>query len=112
VPEPRETLRCSTVTDRKTATVILATSDHEDMHPGELETSILLYAHLELVRDGYHAADWITGDRRHLLTTGMREYTQSGVIGRPSLASAEKDKAVLGSLVESFASVLEILRRA
>jgi creatinine amidohydrolase len=53
----------------------LATSDHEDMHPGELETSILLYAHLELVRDGYHVADWITGDRRHLLTTGMREYT-------------------------------------
>ncbi len=49
-------------------------------------------------------------DRRHLLTTGMGEYTQSGVIGRPSLGSAEKGKAVLASLVESFASVLEILR--
>ena len=49
---------------------------------------------------------------RHLLATGMSEYTQSGVIGRPSLASAEKGKAVLASLVESFAPVLEILRRA
>ncbi len=89
----------------------LTTSNHEDMHAGELETSILLHAHPELVRDGYQAADWVADDRRHLLTTGIGEYTQSGVIGRPSLASAEKGKAVLASLVESFASVLEILRR-
>jgi len=90
----------------------LTTSNHEDMHAGELETSILLHAHPELVRDGYQAADWLADDRRHLLTTGMGEYTQSGVIGRPSLASAEKGKAVLASLVEGFASVLQILRRA
>jgi creatinine amidohydrolase len=89
----------------------LATSNHQDMHAGELETSILLHVSPELVRDGYHAADWVADDRRHLLTTGMAEYTQSGVIGRPSLASAEKGKALLASLVESFASVLEILRR-
>jgi creatinine amidohydrolase len=90
----------------------LATSNHEDMHAGELETSILLHTYPELVRDGYHQADWVADDRRHLLTTGMGNYTQSGVIGRPSLASAEKGKAVLASLVGSFASVLEILRRA
>src|SRR5580692_296490 len=90
----------------------LVTSNHEDMHAGELEKSILLHAHPELVRDGYQTADWVVDDRRHLLTTGMSEYTQSGVIGRPSLASAEKGKALLASLVESFASVLEILRRA
>jgi creatinine amidohydrolase len=90
----------------------LATSNHEDMHAGELETSILIHAHPELVRDGYYQADWGADDRRHLLTTGMGKYTQNGVIGRPSLASAEKGKAVLASLVESFASVLEILRRA
>jgi creatinine amidohydrolase len=89
----------------------LATPNHEDIHAGELETSILLHVNPELVRDGYHTADWTVDDRRHLLTTGMREYTQSGVIGRPSLASAEKGKALLASLVESFASVLEILRR-
>ena len=90
----------------------LTTSNHEDMHAGELETSILLHVSPELVRDGYQAADWVADDRRHLLTTGMSEYTQSGVIGRPSLASAEKGKAVLASLAGSFASVLEILRRA
>ncbi len=89
----------------------LATSNHEDMHAGELETSILLHAYPELVRDGYQAADWTADDRRHLLTTGMGEYTRNGVIGRPSLASAEKGKAVLASLVERFASVLEILQR-
>jgi creatinine amidohydrolase len=89
----------------------LVTSNHEDMHAGELETSILLHANPELVRDGYQTADWVADDRRHLLTAGMGEYTRSGVIGRPSLASAEKGKALLASLVDSFASVLEILQR-
>jgi creatinine amidohydrolase len=88
----------------------LVSSGHEDMHAGEIETSILLHAHPELVRDGYEAADWVADDRRHLLTTGMGEYTRSGVIGRPSLGSAEKGKAVLASLVDSFAAVLEILQ--
>ena len=82
---------------------------HEDMHSGEIETSILLYAHPELVRDGYETADWIADDRRHLLIKGMSAYTTSGVIGRPSLASAGKGKAVLASLVQSFADVLRAL---
>lgn len=89
----------------------LVTSSHEDMHAGELETSILLHTNPELVRDGYQTGDCVADDRRHLLTTGMGEYTQSGVIGRPSLASAEKGKALLAALVQSFASVLEILQR-
>ena len=89
----------------------LVTSSHEDMHAGELETSILLHANPELVRDGYDAADWLADDRRHLLTTGMGEYTRTGVIGRPSLASADKGKALLASLTDSFAYVLEILQR-
>jgi creatinine amidohydrolase len=53
----------------------------------------------------------VVDDRRHLLITGMGEYTRSGVIGRPSLATAEKGKALFASLVDSFASVLEILQR-
>jgi creatinine amidohydrolase len=89
----------------------LVTGSHEDMHAGELETSILLHTNPELVRDGYQAADWVADDRRHLLTTGMGEYTRSGVIGRPSLASPEKGKALLASLVDSFAPVLELLQR-
>jgi creatinine amidohydrolase len=89
----------------------LVTSSHEDMHAGELETSILLHVNPEVVRNGFHTADWVANDRRHLLTTGMGEYTRSGVIGRPSLASADKGKALLASLVGSFASVLEMLQR-
>jgi creatinine amidohydrolase len=82
---------------------------HEDMHAGEIETSILLHAHPELVKDGYEAADWVADDRRYLLVKGMTGYTSSGVIGRPSLASAQKGKAVLASLVHSFAGVLSVL---
>jgi len=87
----------------------LTTSDHEDMHAGELETSILLYACPDLVKVGYQSADWTADNRRDLLTVGMRGYSDSGVIGRPSLATAEKGKALLGSLTESFARVLEVL---
>jgi len=87
----------------------LTTTDHEDMHAGELETSMLLHSNPELVTDGYQTADCLADDRRHLLTAGMRKYTQNGVIGRPSLATAEKGKAVLESLADSFAGVLEIL---
>ena len=90
----------------------LASSGHEDMHAGEIETSILLHARPDLVRDGYQGADCVADDRRHLLVTGMSEYTTSGVIGRPSLATAEKGKAVVASLTASFAPLLDVLLRA
>ena len=81
----------------------LATSGLSDMHAGELETSILLHAHPHLVRPGYERADWLADDRRHLLSRGLQAYTESGVVGRPSLASAAKGRALLASLVRSFA---------
>jgi creatinine amidohydrolase len=87
----------------------LESTDHEDMHAGELETSILLHASPNLVREGFQSADHLAGDRRDLLTAGMTAYTTSGVIGKPSRASAEKGKALLGSLTESFARVLDLL---
>ena len=87
----------------------LESTMHEDMHAGELETSILLHSHPELVIDGYQMADHVADDRRHLLVQGLRSYTTSGVIGRPSLGSADKGKAVLASLVQSFADVLRVL---
>ncbi|MEU6552201.1 creatininase family protein [Streptomyces sp. NPDC046915] len=80
-----------------------------DMHAGEIETSILLHAHPEYVRPGYESADFTADDRRHLLTVGMSAYTESGVIGRPSLGSAEKGKELLASLAESFGAYLELL---
>ena len=91
------------------ATAALNTSDHEDMHAGELEASILLHTYPEIVREGYETGDHIANERPAFLTVGMREYTISGIIGRPSLASAAKGKELLTSLVESFADCLASL---
>ncbi|MEV7975332.1 creatininase family protein [Streptomyces sp. NPDC086519] len=85
------------------------TSALTDMHAGEIETSILLHAHPELVRPGYESADFTADDRRHLLTLGMSAYTESGVIGRPSLGSAEKGKELLASFADSFGALFELL---
>ncbi|MFJ6675983.1 creatininase family protein [Actinosynnema sp. NPDC091369] len=86
----------------------VVTSSRSDMHAGELETSILLHAHPELVRPGYETADHLADDRPHLLTLGLGPYTTSGVVGRPSLASADKGRDVLAALVESFRPYLAL----
>jgi creatinine amidohydrolase len=86
----------------------IETSAYSDMHAGELETSILLHAHPDLVRPGYDTSDHLAEDRRHMLTLGLAPYTASGVIGRPSLASADKGRLLLAGLVESFAHYLEL----
>ncbi|MER6690304.1 creatininase family protein [Streptomyces minutiscleroticus] len=87
----------------------LETSMLSDMHAGELEASVLLHAHPEALRPGYETSDFLADDRRHLLTLDMSAYTESGVIGRPSLASAAKGKELLAGLVECFAPYLSIL---
>lgn len=85
------------------------TPSHSDMHAGEVETSILLHAHPELVRPGFETSDFLADDRKHLLTLGMPAYTKSGVIGRPSLASADKGRELLASLVDSFGEYASLL---
>ncbi|MFF1676300.1 creatininase family protein [Streptomyces sp. NPDC058256] len=85
------------------------TSLLSDMHAGEIETSILLHAHPELVKAGYETSDFLADDRRHLLTLGMSAYTESGVIGRPSMASAEKGKELLAGLTEAFAAYFSLV---
>ncbi len=85
------------------------TSAHSDMHAGEVETSILLHADPELVRPGYESADFLADDRRHLLTLGMPAYTESGVIGRPSMATAVKGKELLAGLVDSFGEYVSVV---
>lgn len=87
----------------------IETSAYRDMHAGELETSILLHAHPALVKPGYETADWLADDRRHMLTVGLDAYTESGVIGRPSLASARKGQRLVASLVEAFGAYLPVL---
>jgi creatinine amidohydrolase len=87
----------------------LESTASEDMHAGELEVSLLLHGYPELVDDGYRRGDWEADSRPHLLVTGMRDYTETGVIGRPSLASADKGHAVLDSLARSFKNHLALL---
>ncbi|MGC9441069.1 creatininase family protein [Streptomyces sp. WG5] len=92
---------------RKRAEV--TTSLLTDMHAGEIETSILLHTHPEYVRPGFEAADFVADDRRHLLSLGMSGYTESGVIGRPSLGSAEKGRKLLAGLADSFGMCFALL---
>jgi creatinine amidohydrolase len=82
-----------------------------DMHAGELETSLLLHAHPELVPPDYAAHDERADERNHFLTFGLGAYTESGVVGMPSLATAAKGAAALENLVESAAEALSALDR-
>lgn len=87
----------------------LVSDRHTDMHAGEIETSILLHAAPELVRDGFASADYDGGSRPLLLVQGMSAYTATGVIGLPSHSTADRGKAVLASLADSFAGHLKVL---
>ncbi|MEU6057059.1 creatininase family protein [Streptomyces sp. NPDC047097] len=89
----------------------LESDRHADMHAGEIETSILLHAAPELIREGYADADHDGRHRPFLLVQGIAEYTQSGVIGFPSLATGGKGKAVLDSLRSSFSTHFDVLCR-
>ncbi|MFE7114468.1 creatininase family protein [Streptomyces sp. NPDC057654] len=87
----------------------LESSAHDDMHAGEIETSLLLHLCPGQVREAYKSADHVA-DRPHLLIHGVRPYTASGVIGQPSLATPEKGETVLASLTASFTDTLRALQ--
>jgi creatinine amidohydrolase len=86
----------------------LETSAHDDMHAGELEVSLLLHAWPDLVGGDYKSADHVA-ERPLLLVRGVDGYSNSGVLGRPSLGSAEKGGKMLESLNVSFQSHLAAL---
>ncbi len=87
----------------------LESSAHDDMHAGEIETSLLLHLWPEQVSESYKTADHLA-DRPNLLIHGMTRYTRSGVIGLPSLASSKKGEKVLASLTADFALTLDALK--
>ncbi|SKH59788.1 creatinine amidohydrolase [Mycobacteroides abscessus subsp. massiliense] len=95
-------------TEARTAAAITS-SNHDDMHAGELETSILLAAYHEYLRDGWNSADHAATDRRHLTTLGIGAYTRSGVIGYPSAATQAKGQKALDHLGRSAKTILDIL---
>ncbi|MBC9716901.1 creatininase family protein [Streptomyces sp. TRM66268-LWL] len=97
---------------RRHGGLVTGADGRSDMHAGEVETSILLHAAPELVRDGYQEADHDGDWREFLLTLGLKAHTESGVLGYPSYATAEKGKGVLESLTASFAEHLRVLGEA
>jgi creatinine amidohydrolase len=86
----------------------LETSTHDDVHAGELEVSLLLHAWPDLVGADHKSADHVA-ERPLLLVHGVAGYSETGVIGRPSLGSAEKGEKVLESLTRSLGGHLELL---
>jgi creatinine amidohydrolase len=68
----------------------ITSSNHDDMHAGELETSVLLAAYPDYLRDGWNTTDHHAPDRRYLTTLGISAYTDTGVVGQPSQATIEK----------------------
>jgi creatinine amidohydrolase len=86
------------------------TDNHADMHAGEAETSILLSEAPELVGENYRDADFTVDDRRYLLTLGVGGYSETGVIGKPSLATRDKGRRLLDSFAAQFKSYLAQLR--
>ena len=80
----------------------MKTNSHDDMHGGELETSILLRYVPDAVMVDYAEYDHEAPDRGDLLVFGISRYTASGIIGRPSLAAATKGEAMVVALVERF----------
>jgi creatinine amidohydrolase len=87
----------------------IETTNSQDMHGGEFEVSILLHVDPELVGEGARGLDRLADDRPLLHTLGMGAYTPHGVIGRPSLASAEKGKSALEALVLYSSAAIESL---
>ena len=85
------------------------TNAHQDMHAGEAETSILLALAPEMVRPGWESADHDVDDRSLLTLVGMAGFTDTGVIGRPSLASAPKGIALIEALVAGLSDPLKQL---
>ncbi len=84
-------------------------SNHDDMHAGELETSVLLAAYPDYVRDGCDTADHSAPDRRYLTTLGISAYTGTGVIGQPSQATKEKGLGALNHLGAAAGTLIGLL---
>ena len=91
-------------------------SGADDLHAGEIETSLLLALRPELVKAG--ARDLVPMDvpRSYLDWAPFERLAPGGVWGRPSLASAEKGRRALDAAVDGTARYIresfEYLARA
>ena len=71
----------------------------EDMHGGEIETSMLLHAIPEVVKTDL-IEDYDAKIRPFFNFYGMRHYTKSGIIGFPSKASSKKGALLLEGITK------------
>ena len=85
----------------------IASSNHDDMHAGELEASVLLATYPTYVRDGWNTTDHSAPDRRYLTTLGTSAYT--GVIGQPSQATREEGLGALNHLGAAAGTLIGLL---
>jgi len=85
------------------------TSIRDDMHGGELETSLLLHAFPDLVRENWSTADVEASERSDLLLLGIAAYTDTGIIGAPSSATENKGRLLLDDVSASFNRPLKLL---
>jgi creatinine amidohydrolase len=87
-------------------------------HAGELETSMMLHLRPDLVReDAIEATPYekpYEGESEDLTESGylasgrpFSSYTESGAVGRPELATAEKGEAFFEGFRDAFAGLLE-----
>lgn len=93
-------------------------SAHQDVHAGELATSLMLYLAPEAVKG--QGTDWVPEEGKEYLDyVPFGKLCPGGVWGRPSLASAEKGERALEVAVqrtveyieESFAHLATMKRR-
>ncbi|AFJ37328.1 creatininase family protein [Mycobacterium intracellulare] len=87
----------------------IQSSNHDDMHAGELETSILLASCPDYLREGWQTSDHTASDRRYLTTLGIHAYTPTGIIGYPSHATETKGNKALDHLGRNAATLIEVL---
>ena len=84
----------------------IESSISEDMHGGEVETSLLLHAMPEVVQTDL-IEDWEAPSRPLLTLYGMSHYTKSGVIGFPSRATPQKGERLLRSITGEICKNIE-----
>jgi len=85
------------------------TSDAEDPHANEAETSLLLHAEPEMVRPD-RAVDEPDRTIGRVLQYPMPTVTRSGVVGAPSRASAAAGAELADMLVDALATLLAQVR--
>ncbi len=77
-----------------------------DMHAGEYETSVLLADYPHLVRKEL-SQDHEATSRSLFHLHGMHHYSESGVIGYPEQASAEKGERIMSNLISLLKPSIE-----